>query len=44
MRFEFSLRELSKSIRKKFAPKEKVIKNKKEYNRKDKKWKKEINE
>ena len=38
----FSIRELSKSIRKSFAPKEKVVKNKKIYNRKNKNWKKEI--
>lgn len=42
MKFKFSLSELSKSIRKSFAKKEKVIKSKKRYNRKNKNWKKEM--
>jgi len=37
--FTFSLRELSKSVRKSFVKKEKVIKSKKAYNRKNKNWK-----
>jgi len=39
IQFTFSLRELSKSIRKSFAKKEQIIKSKKLYNRKNKNWK-----
>ena len=42
MKFTFSIKELSKSIRKSFASKEKVVKSKKMYSRKNKDWKKEI--
>ena len=42
MKFTFSLKEISQSIRKSFAPKEKVVKSKKKYSRKNKNWKKEI--
>jgi hypothetical protein len=42
MKLTFNLREISKSIRKQFAPKEQVVKNKKKYNRKKKDWKREI--
>lgn len=42
LKFTFSIKELSKSIRKKTAPSGKVIKSKKAYNRKTKNWKKEI--
>ena len=42
MKFTFSLKEISRSIRKSFAPKEKVVKSKKKYSRKNKSWKKEI--
>ena len=41
-KFTFSIRELSKSIRKKTVPSGKVIKSKKMYNKKNKNWKKGI--
>lgn len=42
MKFTFNLREVSQSIRKSFAPKEKVVKSKKKYSRKNKNWKRDI--
>jgi hypothetical protein len=42
MKLTFSIRELSRSIRKSFAPKEQVVPNKKKYDRKKKEWKKEL--
>lgn len=42
MKFTFSIKEISQSIRKSFAPKQKIVKSKKMYNRKNKNWKKDI--
>lgn len=41
--FKIDLKEIKSKIRKKFAPKEQVVKNKKLYSRKNKDWKKDLN-